>query len=147
MDHIKWGERFMDETVRLDEVIYLAGSLSEIDALADVFVEKFVEYLDPDEVREVFPDMPEYTYRSLGEAERGYVEEFAEWLVMARKWGFLVHFETPVMTPDANGCSTFSWGRYTTRWFYGETLEEAFEKGFAWVAERRAEERKKAGLE
>ena len=137
MDNMQYGERF----------IYLAGALCELDALPDVLEEKFIDYLAVEDIVEVFSGMPGYVLEALEQGNRGCAEVFAEWLVDSRKFGFLVHMETPVMQPHPGGSCSYTWGRFTSRWFYADTLDQAFEKGFAWVESVRSRERQKAGLE
>lgn len=63
------------------------------------------------------------------------VDEFiAEILLDNHKLGFLACFATPVITNafSETSYSTYGWGMYTTKWLYGETLEEAFKQAIEW---------------
>jgi hypothetical protein len=70
-------------------------------------------------------------------------EAFSQWVHDSGTLGFVVEIATPVMRPLGDDACSFSWGNYYTRWFYGETLEEATKRGLVWVDERRADELKK----
>ena len=70
--------------------------------------------------------------------------DIAQWLIEAGRFGVLVQFATPVMTPLGEGAMSFSWGFYATTWVYAETIDEAIDKGLAWVKECRSKKNKEA---
>ena len=39
---------------------------------------------------------------------------------------------------------SFSWGFYATTWVYADTIDEAIDKGLAWVKECRSNENEEA---
>lgn len=58
-------------------------------------------------------------------------EAFGEWLYdEGETYGWLVQVATPSRDP---GKSWYSWGCYTTRWFYGESYEAVLKKGQEWA--------------
>lgn len=59
--------------------------------------------------------------------EDGETEQAKEIIIDARKFGFLVQAATPCPRNfDDEGGYSFSWGNYSTRWFYTEALDAEF---------------------
>lgn len=135
------AETLDNATARIDRIVWLAAMSSDFS-----FAEPLEDLLEceADLLRKLFPWVP-------GDVFAGSVtDEVAEMVMFhsaeAGKLGFVIQMATPVMRPYKGGRS-FSWGWYSTAWFYGETLDEALQAGLAWVAERRAAEDAKAALE
>jgi hypothetical protein len=62
--------------------------------------------------------------------------DVAEALQNSGRLGFLVEVATPVKRITGKNSSKFSWGCYSTAWFYGDSFEVAMEKGFLWAEEK-----------
>lgn len=133
-------EKLNDAVARIERVIYLAGAMAATDAFSD----DLDDFLDEDEetIINCLGDIPDWVDLDGRSFERA--NSVFEWLDHAGKFGFLVNFATPVMTPLGKGSSSFSWGYYNTKWIYGDSIEDVVNKGLAWVEERRAREDAKA---
>lgn len=123
-----------DANARIERSIFLAGALAAMGA----FPEDLDDYFDDLEVEDInacFGEIPEY----VDVETRGYARSdgILEWLLNSQKLGFLVQFATPVMTPTGKNSYSFSWGNYYTKWIYADTIEEAVDKGLAWVKKQR----------
>lgn len=141
MSNREWAEKLHDEKMRVGSTIWLAGTLA--DGTEDVapFEDFWLDLRDGGELLQVFPDAPPELVE-LADGGDSASDELPIWLLESRKLGFLLRFETPVIEKPKNGCRTFSWGMYTAQWAYGDTLDDACEKGLKWVASVRAEEEK-----
>ena len=133
-------DRLNDATLRMESMVLLAGMLGDGDSLPDVLSELLED--DPDTLAKCFPDMP----KALASCEESddFKESFMDWAYRSNKYGFVIQFARPVMDWSADGKSAgFSWGYYNTAWLYGDTLEEAVERGLQWAREREAAEKAK----
>jgi hypothetical protein len=136
-------EKLDDATLRMSQIILLAGMLNDGDALPDP-LQEFLEEEADKTLRECFPDMPESMLDGRDE-ERMFKEEFACWAHQAGKLGFVIQFDRPVMRRSPSGKSaTFSWGYCMQHWAYGDTLEDAVAKGLEWAQKREAYEKAEA---
>lgn len=132
--------RFNNETARIEEIIFLAGALSDLDSLPQAFRD-FIEDSDDEQIDQPFGEVPADIKAVLGDRDGS--EIFADWLLSRGTLGFLVKFATPVASLFDGDSFTYSWGFYKTRWVYGDTIDAAIEAGFAWVTETRAADRAK----
>jgi hypothetical protein len=128
--------RFEDEAspAQIEKIVWLAaGVLSEnsVDRVLGDFFE------DETSVKGCFPDIHDHLLEAVDDRDYYEVEML---LADAEKFGFLVKFNTPRMKVHGAWAS-FSWSEYYVGRVYGETLDEAVEKGFAWVDARREEDR------
>ena len=123
-------------TARIETLLHIGGMAADGDTLPECIREMLGEQSN-EELLELFPGIPEDLLEGIDEEE---YSQFMEWLVRNERLGFLAQLATPVMRGVT---STYSWGYYSTKWFYAETLKEAVELGLKWVADRRAEELKK----
>lgn len=130
------ARRFYNETARIDAMVLMASVLGEIDSMPEVMEDDFFQE-DAELMGSCFGPMPDEIKEAY---ESGDYSEFLGWLLDNDRFGFLLKFATPVR--DSNG-NSFSWGCYTMKWVYGDTLDEALEKGFAWVAGQREKEKAK----
>jgi hypothetical protein len=132
------NEQLEQATARIEQLIHLGGMAAAGDSLPD----PIRDLLDEDDktLIEIWPDLPAWVMEVLSDSTEG-PEAFSQWVHDSGTLGFVVKIATPLMRNVTEpGCGTFSWGNYYTRWFYGETLEEASERGLAWVNERREAE-------
>ncbi|MDD2319148.1 MAG: hypothetical protein PHO83_03755 [Geobacteraceae bacterium] len=133
------SQKFYDETARIEELVLLAGVLG--DYYLPPVVEDFLEEGWP-VIEGCFGDIPSHVKADVDELEE--TDALLEWLLDNNKLGFLLRMATPIMRHADHGATYYSWGSYSTKWFYGETLEAALDKGFAWVAKRRELEKSAA---
>lgn len=127
------SKRFYDENARIEELVLLAGAIGDwhlLDAVENFFEEDFKD------IESCLGELPEYVKDDIESNEH---DSLVEWLIDNGKLGFLLKMATPIMEQCGNGAS-FSWGYYTTKWVYGDTLDSAIEAGFSWVAEQRKKE-------
>lgn len=154
------NDQLEQATVMAKQILHLGAMVTDTDTVPDA-VEEFIDDLDSHLAAELAEDMPwlatllgqdtdteedeQDSSLSLGEK----IEFFNEQVYRHACYGYLVQYATPVFTPhrgssgDWNGGS-FSWGYYSTQWFYGETLEETVGKALGWAEARRAAEITKA---
>lgn len=69
-------------------------------------------------------------------------DELAHRLARANLLGFAVEFQTPVRREATESGCEFSWGRCYVKWFYAETIDDAWR-----LAEKWAEAERKAAIE
>lgn len=140
MTHTEIHEALFENTIRFERVIYLAGALSQPDSLQDDLRELLDEE-DDETVSQAIPGFP----LSLRDDEDCFLEFAAEWLLDNQRLGFLVKAATPVMTYHKGSKSShFSWGYYSTKWVYGETMDEVVANVISWADECREAEKAKA---
>lgn len=122
-------------TTRIETLLHIGGMVTDCDSMPEVLREMLGEQ-DDKQLSQLFPNIPKRVIEALDDDD---LSEFAEWVHLEGRLGFLVQFATPVMRHYA-GAKTYSWGYYRTHWFYGETLQQATERGLEWAAECRAKE-------
>lgn len=137
----KLAQKLFDESARIDRTILIAGSMTD-----GAFSDDFNEFLDDEDestIEECLGEIPD----GVDIEGHGYSrnDSVCEWLTDKEKLGFLVKFATPVMEFNLKtGHRTFSWGYYSTKWIYAETLDDAIGAGLEWVTKRREAEEHKA---
>ena len=130
--------------LRMEQIILLAGMLSDGEAMADPLRDLLEDESDKT-IRQCFPDMPEQLLQCRDSDGDCWTGEFFQWAIGAEKFGFLVQFARPVMRYFSGGnLSSYSWGHYATFWAYGDTLETAVAKGLEWSQQRERDEKEKA---
>lgn len=124
------ANRCFDETTRIGKVVWLA-------AQADCICDDLEEFFDDtfDRIEAVVGPIADNYKETLSDSD-----SILEWIGMTGKLGFLIRFDTPIRTYISDSTFSEGWGYYATDWHYGETFEEALEKGFAGVAKRRESE-------
>jgi hypothetical protein len=120
-------------TARIETLLHIGGMTADADTLPECLREMLGEQSNK-ELLEFFPGIPENLLEGIDNEE---YTEIVEWLVRNERLGFFVQFATPVMRGTT---STYSWGRYTTKWVYADTLGESVVLGLKWVADCRAKE-------
>ena len=140
------ANRFYNETAAIEQIQLLA-SFAERGKIPDDLYDFLIE-CTRDDFNIMFPyfndddDMWAYFTSSI-EANGDFAHEtLCEWFFENGIYGYMVKFATPVMDDG-----TYSWGFYRTQWVYGDTVDEAFERGFKWVASQREAEAKKSEVE
>ncbi len=123
-------------TARIETLLHIGGMAADVVTLPECLKEMLGEQSN-EELFELFPGIPEDLLEGIDVEEYA---EFTEWLARNAQLGFLVQFATPVRRGVAN---VYSWGYYSTKWVYAETLKEAVELGLKWVAGCRAKELEK----
>jgi hypothetical protein len=112
---------FFDESVRINQVIWLTAAICDIDALPESLDEGFLEDMEASDFRRIFPDYPKHDSEDDEDDDYPDACEYAQWLLDNRKFGYLVAVQTPVREP---GDTTFSWGYFSTKWIYVEEWNE-----------------------
>lgn len=148
------NDQLEQATVRAEQILHLGTMLTQCDEMPSPLIE-FIEELDNHIAKSLTTDMP-WLQEMLTRWESGDPmtdaeerEDFNTLVYHHACYGYLVLYGTPIFTPrrgssgDWNGGS-FSWGYYSTQWFYGETLEETVGKALSWAEARRAAEIAKA---
>lgn len=134
------AEKLWEETVRIERIVLIAGAMTD-----GAFSDDLNEFLDDEDestIEECLGRIPDWVdIESHGYSRN---DSVSEWLSDEKKLGFLVKFATPVMEKTGVGSRSFSWGYYSTKWIYAETLDEAFNAGMKWVKQRRKAEDSKA---
>ena len=137
MNLIEWTNRCMDESMRVDKIIWIGGTIADSDTVSPD-LEEYLEQTPNLEFAATFPGLPHHATTELT------VEDRVEVLVDNNKFGFLIKVVTPCMRYRGDESWTYSWGRTCSHWFYGETLEDALEMGLDWVDEQREAEKERA---
>lgn len=147
------SDRLEQATIRAEQILHLGSMLTAGDAFPDA-IDEFLDNFDERDIERLQDDLPflQKLFDLINNGLRyGEIkEEFAERCWRSACFGFLVRFATPVMKPHIDDGQvtghSYSWGYYSTCWFYGETFEEATQKALAWADSMRAEENEKAGV-
>lgn len=136
-------DKLEDATVRIEQIIHFGCMLTDYSMPESV--KELFEDVTPI-VDDLFPDLPA---EGKQEIENGYfeIEWFIDWINEKRRHGYGILFATPVMKPIGEGGRDYSWGHYSTKWIYADTLEEAVDKAVLWAAERRQVEVERAASE
>jgi hypothetical protein len=139
----KLYERLNDVTMRMENVVLLAGMLNDGVAIAEPLRE-LLESEDDETLQRCFPDMPAALLAERDDEDL-FLESFFDWAHRTNKWGFAVQFARPVMQWNKQGdAASFSWGYYNTAWLYADTLDAVVALGLQWADEREAAEKAKA---
>ena len=125
------GLKFWDNSVRFDQIIWLAANVDQpCEALTDVIVDGGITYKN-------FAALFKITEKK-AKGICASMETFTDWQNTNRIEGFLVYACTPVPTAfhDDGGMQHYGYGMTTGLWFYTEALDDAFlETVFAWRKE------------
>lgn len=133
--------RLNENNARIERVIYLAGAIAGTDTLTEDLVDFFDD--DIETVERCLGKLPSWMDPDDARTNE-LAEDICHWIYTTGRIGFLVQFATPVMEIQGGSCRRFSWGYYSTRWIYAETVDDAIDQGLAWVKERRLSEELKA---
>jgi len=131
--------RFDEATARIDRIILLAGAIGD-DALSKDAEEFFTDE-DFETIEGAFGPLPAWVKEEMEAGDAGAV---TEWLFREEKLGFLIQVATPIMEMPGKNSFRYSWGYYTFKWVYGDTLNQALRAGFLWIREQRKKEKAKA---
>lgn len=132
-----------DLTIRVEKMTHIGMNLCA-EPMGDV-IDDFLGEVDEDIARDLEPAMPGITGLVEGDDDGSRQDVFVELVTRHALYGFLVEVSTPEMRPHIKDDGTasggsFSWGVYSSRWFYGETLAQVMEQVKPWVEGLRAEE-------
>lgn len=137
----KLKNQMIEENVRCEKIFHL-GIMTAQESL-------------PDDLREAFDS--DWGQMDKALKLRNKVDICAdEWqkveaLEVEQKNGFLIQFATPCPDFLDRDSYSFSWGFYTCKWFYGETMEEVTQKGIKWargyINKKRKEFKQQSSLE
>lgn len=125
------AEKSWGESVRIDQMFSLA-------MFADQLPETIIEELRYDggfEIEDLLGTCPEgyTTDEYAADEDTPYIydiesNEFSEIILEdilnKQRYGFFAKVSTPVRSENGS----YSWGHYTSKWIYAETVEELFEK-------------------
>lgn len=126
MDHKEIAIRLDEADIRIESMIYLAGE--RLHSRGTEALQRFVEDVDADKIEEIFNG------KLVFDDEHVEPEDFLDAISDEGTLGFLVCFASPVRHYTKSKTSwTSAWNHYRTGWVYGETLEEAIERGEAWA--------------
>ena len=136
------AQRFYNETAAIEEIQFLSSFSERVRIPDDLY--EFLTECDRDDFNGLFPDVDDddlwMSFAAATETNGGFAHEMlCEWFFEAGFYGFMVKFATPVTVGGI-----YSWGMYRTQWVYGDTVDEAMERGFKWVASQREAEAKNA---
>lgn len=141
MDLKTLNQKMMDASLRADSIVCLAAAMGDGDEHSDPLTELFND-LDNDELQACFGALPAYVL-DCEDIDQLRIE-FLSWAVREGKLGFAVLFARPVHTWNTLDSASLSWGYYRTCWRYGDTFEQAIQRGFEWA--QREERNEKAAL-
>ncbi|MCP8687724.1 hypothetical protein [Marinobacterium sedimentorum] len=116
------AQRAFDHNLRAETIIHIGAMCTSV-PMADIATEAFQE--DWDEL-----------WNALGVTRTPHDvddESICSALMHAGRRGFLIQIGTPVpqgFTED--GSYVWSWGHYQLKWFYGDSVEGAFEAAAQW---------------
>lgn len=65
-------------------------------------------------------------------------DEIAYFIARRGLVGYVVKFANPIYIHADEASASYSWGHYTTNWFYGDTIEECWVHAAEWAKRRRA---------
>jgi hypothetical protein len=120
-----------DNIIRVERIVMLDAMLGD-----QLYPAQALEHLmqEPtDTLLSLFPAMPDWLRKALTD-NVDFEEAFVDWINQAGLAGFVVQFATPAMKWDPSGeSSTYTWGHYTTRWFYADSIDGAISMALGWV--------------
>lgn len=125
MEHIKIASDMFDANLRCEQIIHLASQCFDetTSHVEDAFS------MDWDVIWEAIGVEPQGEER----------HDINQTIVDSRKFGFLVQMATPVLTMIGKVGWSLSWGHYSTKWFYAESLDEIYKAAFVWEEKHRKE--------
>lgn len=134
------AEAANEHTIRIEGVIDLASSI-ECDQffrpggvhedLVDDIVQGWKARFD-ESMRPVFDAFKHLDFEDVEDDEIGFA------LFQHGLLGYIAMFATPIYTHADETSASYSWGYYTTNWFYGDTIEECWERAVEWSKQHRA---------
>lgn len=132
MNNTELNMELHELSLRFDKIIYLAAALVDSFSMPDE-----LENLLDEETYSFLSDL--FNIPELGKQDDGALssEDIAEWLIDARKFGFVIHAATPVFKYRSADSASFSWGHCYIEWLYADTLEEVIAKAKQWAEGRR----------
>lgn len=149
------AEASNEYTIRIDGIVDLASSM-ECDQFfrPDGIHEDLV-----DDLTNGWKDRYDESMRPLFDAFDGVDiedcvdDEIAHYICRHGLFGYVTRFATPIYNHADETSASYSWGYYTSNWFYGDTIEECWERAVEWskkhkdkaIAETAARDKVKQG--
>lgn len=133
MQHDKISNECRNKLIRIEKIIHLS-TMCLYEDLPDIAEDAFGE--DLEEVMDAM-EMNEQELLNSSDTETG---EFELWivheLVVPRRPGFLIQASTPTpcgpVRSKHQSDYAHTWGSFTFKWFYADTIEEAIPKIIKW---------------
>lgn len=144
-NHRAVADNLYDASIVIKKIIYIAAIHSR--PIGDF--ENFFEDADDETIAALLEIKPKQVEKFLEESGRD-MEEICNYLARrAKHEGFLVQAVTPFPKEFHKGGFSFSWGCYTTKWFYTEAIDSVFTLRLldwrkAFIAKQRKEQKKKS---
>lgn len=113
-------ENLFEASVRAETIVHI-GAMALQDGWSSSVEEAFEE--DLDEVVDALSIPLTFDMEK---------DEIVEMLHDKGKLGWLVKFSTPIPSHFHKSGWSFSWGMYTSEWFYGDDFEELCKKAIQW---------------
>lgn len=119
MQYSNLADQFEESNLRVEKLIHIATMALPGSMADDVF--------------EAFEDGGDELWSAL-ELDSSYDDSWEIWenLYKHKKLGFLGEFATPIPKYVSSSMYVWSWGRYTTKWIYAETLESLYLQAVDW---------------
>lgn len=119
-------EQFNDAELRVEQVLSLSW-VADFHALSEATEEMFGE----------FDDVAKTLGIKLSQEAEEYLEDeewegLAHWLFRSGMNGVFVQVAQPILKKDGEWPS-FSWGYYTTHWFYADSINDALAAALEWA--------------
>lgn len=134
------AEASNEHTLRLEGVIDLASSIEcdqfyrpyglhedLVDDLANGWKDRFDESMRP-----VFDAFKRFDFDDVMDDEIGF-QLYRHGLL-----GYVARFATPIYNHADETSTSYSWGWYTTNWFYADTIEECWVHAVEWSKQHKA---------
>lgn len=140
--NLKVFDKLSEACGRIETIVHLGGMTADTEAFPEPLNDLLEE--SDETLQHPFPDLPDWVREALGCEDFERNDMFSQWIHQTGRLGFVVKFATPVMTHIAKGHTRYSWSYYTTRWLYGNSLEDAIAAGLAWIQKQRSDEMKES---
>ena len=124
MNTIELHAELMDVPARVGLILHLRTMV--VDGSADTVVEDLFEDMEEDELRKLWPDLPEDDLQSFLDGD---MDDIGMLIDDHKLFGFLVRISTPLV----NKYGGYSWGYYTSKLIYADTFDDAVRAGLAWA--------------
>jgi len=114
-------QRLNNLSIRAGQVIHLGGQIACCDQRSD-FCEVIHDYSERI-AEQCGLDLPSEAVED---------DELIEYILESKQFGFLVQMETPFPTNIKAYSYSASWGMFTSKWFYGDDLDQIYTDSIEW---------------